>query len=511
MAGIFHHQPPSKEQEDDTMTKTKAPKCLLIDGKWQKALGKPFISTNPGTGKTIWHGASASTEQVDQAISAARAASQNWATRPYSEREAIIQAFANNLEQDKETLAELIAKETGKPLWEAKTEVAAMVGKIAISIKAYHERTGTVENPMPVGKAVIRHKPHGVVAVFGPYNFPGHLPNGHIVPALLAGNTVVLKPSELTPAVAEHTIKLWQQAGLPDGVINLVQGEQSTGIALAGHPGLDGLFFTGSSNTGKRIHQQYAGQPGKILALEMGGNNPLIITEMADMRAAVHDTIHSAFITAGQRCTCARRLFVPTNDWGEQFIQALSAATARIKVGQWDDDDAPFMGAMISEEAANRLLAAQHKLQNLGGTVLLSATLLQSGTGLVSPGIIDVTAIKDRPDEEYFGPLLQVVRYQGFAEAVAEANNTRFGLSAGLFSESPEQYQYFLQTIRAGIVNWNRPTTGASSSAPFGGPGDSGNHRPSAYFAADYCAYPVASVESPTLAMPDALAPGLDL
>ncbi len=493
------------------MIRTKAPKCLLINGKWQKAHGKPFTSVNPGTGEVVWRGASANAEQVEQAIIAARSANQSWAIRPYPEREAMIQAFARGLEQEQETLTELIARETGKPRWEAKTEVTAMIGKIAISIKAYHERTGTVENSMPLGKAVIRHKPHGVVAVFGPYNFPGHLPNGHIVPALLAGNTVVFKPSELTPAVAELTVKLWQQAGLQDGVLNLVQGEQSTGMALAGHPGLDGLFFTGSSNTGKRIHQQFAGQPGKILALEMGGNNPLIITEMADMRAAVNDTIHSAFITAGQRCTCARRLFVPVGDWGDQFIQTLLAATARIKVGLWDDGDAPFMGAMISEEAAKRLLAAQHKLQSISGKALLPATQLQSGTGLVSPGIIDVTDIKDRPDEEYFGPLLQVIRYQGFADAVAEANNTRFGLSAGLFSESPEQYQYFLQTIRAGIVNWNRPTTGASSSAPFGGPGDSGNHRPSAYYAADYCAYPVASIESPTLSMPDTLAPGLDL
>ncbi|WP_066014073.1 succinylglutamate-semialdehyde dehydrogenase [Endozoicomonas atrinae] len=493
------------------MSETKEQQCLFINGEWLKANGKSFSSENPGTGNVLWQGASATTEQVDQAISAAREASHNWAFRPFSERESIVKAFANELEQNKNALAGIIARETGKPLWEAKTEAAAMAGKIAISIKAYHERTGTVENAMPVGKAVIRHKPHGVVAVFGPYNFPGHLPNGHIVPALLAGNTVVFKPSELTPAVAEYTVQLWQKAGLPEGALNLIQGEKETGIALAGHPGLDGLFFTGSSNTGKMIHQQYGGQPGKILALEMGGNNPLIVTEMADTKAAVHDTIHSAFITAGQRCTCARRLFVPATSWGDQFVDALTAATAKIKVGQWDDHETPFMGALISETAAKQILAAQETLQNLGGKSLLLSTHLQLGTGLVSPGIIDVTDIKDRPDEEYFGPLLQIIRYDSFEDAVAEANNTRFGLSAGLFSETPEQYQYFLQRIRAGIVNWNRPITGASSAAPFGGPGDSGNHRPSAYFAADYCAYPVASVESESLCMPKDLAPGLDL
>ncbi|WP_067514956.1 succinylglutamate-semialdehyde dehydrogenase [Endozoicomonas ascidiicola] len=493
------------------MSNKREENCLFINGEWAKAEGKPFSSLNPGTGDTVWQGGSASVPQVDQAISAAREAAESWAFKPFSEREIVVKEFARLLEENKENMATMIARETGKPLWEAKTEAGAMVGKIAISIKAYQERTGTVENPMPVGKAVIRHKPHGVVAVFGPYNFPGHLPNGHIVPALLAGNTVVFKPSELTPGVAELTIELWEQAGIPNGVINLVQGEKDTGIALAGHPGIDGLFFTGSSNTGKLIHQQYGGQPGKILALEMGGNNPLIVTEMSDLRAAVHDTIQSAFITAGQRCTCARRLFVPATEWGDQFVAVLTTATGKIKVGQWDDEDAPFMGALISEQAAKQIVAAQESLVAQGGTSLIPVRHLKEGTGLVSPGIIDVSAIENLPDEEYFGPLLQLIRYDRFDEAIAGANNTRFGLSAGLFSESEDDYQRFLQRIRAGIVNWNRPITGASSAAPFGGPGDSGNHRPSAYFAADYCAFPVASVESESLIMPEKLSPGLDL
>ena len=493
------------------MSNKREENCLFINGEWVKAEGKPFSSLNPGTGVVVWQGASASPNQVDHAIVSARKAAECWAFRPYTEREAVVKAFARLLEENKEKMATMIAQETGKPLWEARTEAGAMVGKIAISIKAYQERTGTVENPMPVGKAVIRHKPHGVVAVFGPYNFPGHLPNGHIVPALLAGNTVIFKPSELTPVVAELTIEMWEQAGIPAGVINLVQGEKDTGIALAGHPGIDGLFFTGSSNTGKLIHQQYGGQPGKILALEMGGNNPLIVTEMSDLRAAVHDTIQSAFITAGQRCTCARRLFVPATEWGDQFVEALTAATRKIKVGQWNDEDAPFMGALISEQAAKQIISAQQHLLSMGGESLVAVEHLKEGTGLVSPGIIDVTKIQELPDEEYFGPLLQLIRYDQFDNAITGANNTRFGLSAGLFSESEDDYQRFLQRIRAGIVNWNRPITGASSAAPFGGPGDSGNHRPSAYFAADYCAFPVASVESESLIMPEKLSPGLDL
>ncbi|MDB2384518.1 succinylglutamate-semialdehyde dehydrogenase [Endozoicomonas sp.] len=483
----------------------------FIHGNWLTGRGSSFQSVNPVSQEVLWTGISADGQQVNDAIVSARTALAKWSTQTLDERIAIIHRFANYAQEHAETLATTIASETGKPLWEARTEAAAIKGKVAISITAHGERTGTVESAMPVGKAIIRHKPHGVVAVFGPYNFPGHLPNGHIVPALLAGNTVVFKPSELTPATAELMIKLWEKAGLPSGVLNLIQGERDTGIALASHPGIDGLYFTGSSHTGKLIHQQFGGQPGKILALEMGGNNPLIITELENIKAAIHDTIHSAFITAGQRCTCARRLFIPSGQWGDLFIDRLVKAAANITIGDWKADPQPFMGAMISEQAADRILSAQQNLIDLGGISLLAANKLQEGSALISPALIDVSDIRHLPDEEYFGPLLQVIRYDDFMEAIDAANNTHYGLSAGLFSEKQEDYDVFLTHIRAGIVNWNRPLTGASSAAPFGGTGDSGNHRPGAYYAADYCSYPVASVESEILVMPDQLAPGLTI
>lgn len=482
-----------------------------INGQWQKGAGAEFQSINPSSNDIVWSGYNSSEAQVDQAVHAARIAQPGWMNTPVEQRITLVEAFARLLEEKAENIAESIARETGKPLWEARTEAAAMKAKIAISIKAYHERTGTTENTLSGARTFIRHKPHGVVAVFGPYNFPGHLPNGHIVPALLAGNTVVFKPSELTPATAELAVKLWEQAGLPKGVINLIQGERDTGVYLANHPELDGLFFTGSSRTGKLIHQQFGGHPGKILALEMGGNNPLIVCEVADLNAAVHDTIHSAFITTGQRCTCARRLFVPVGEWGDRFMQKLLSTAANLKTGHWNDDPQPFMGAVISEATAEAIVQAQKHLSSLGGNILLKADKLQPGTGLISPGIIDVTAVPALPDEEYFGPLLQVIRYQHLKDAIKKANNTRYGLSAGLFSDRREDYELFFSHIRAGIVNWNRPVTGAAGTAPFGGVGDSGNHRPSAYFAADYCAYPVASVEADALTLPEKLVPGLSL
>ncbi|WOC26526.1 succinylglutamate-semialdehyde dehydrogenase [Pseudoalteromonas sp. N1230-9] len=482
----------------------------FINGQWQAGLGHAFQSVNPANNDVIWQANTATAEQVDSAVSAAREAFYSWADESFAARLAIVKTFAETLKEHSEELAVAIAQETGKPLWETRTEAGAMVGKIAISEKAFLERTGDVENPMPQGRAMIRHKPHGVVAVFGPYNFPGHLPNGHIVPALLAGNTVVFKPSELTPAVAELTLKLWQKAGLPAGVINLVQGEVETGKALASHKGIDGLFFTGSSRTGHILHEQFAGQPGKILALEMGGNNPLIVTDVADTKAAIHDIIQSAFISTGQRCTCARKLFLPAGEQGDAILAGLIKATKAIKVGDYDAEDQPFMGSMISAAAAAGMAAAQQQLVELGAEVLVELTHKEN-TGFVTPGILECTNVANFPDEEHFGPLLKVFRFTDFDAAIDKANDTSFGLSAGLLSDSAADYDHFLRRIRAGIVNWNRPITGASSAAPFGGIGASGNHRASAYYAADYCAYPVASVELEKVAMPATLSPGLKI
>ncbi len=488
---------------------------LFIDGRWLAGNGTVFASYDPARDQrqaaAIWQGRSADAEQVNLAVTAARRAFPGWSETPLQQRIALLRSFADGLTGAKDALAHTIALETGKPLWEAATEVAAMIGKVEISIKANAERTGERQSALGNARAVLRHKPHGVVAVFGPYNFPGHLPNGHIVPALLAGNTVVLKPSELTPLVAEAVMKIWQQTRLPQGVLNLVQGEKETGMALATHANLDGLFFTGSSRTGQLLHAQFTGHPGKILALEMGGNNPLIVDEVANLKAAVHDTVQSAYLTAGQRCTCARRLLVPGTAAGDAFVAALVAAVKAIRVGRFDDPQQPFMGSLISESAADGMVAAQARLQQLGGRSLISLQKLHSGTGLVSPGLIDVTDIDELPDEEYFGPLLQLIRYDDFQQAIELANRTRYGLSAGLLSDNRDKYDRFYRQIRAGIVNWNRQITGASSAAPFGGIGASGNHRASAYYAADYCAFPVAGLEADQVELPDSLAPGLSL
>ena len=483
----------------------------FIAGAWQEGLAASFESLNPVSQAVLWSGRAATPTQVAAAVAAARTAFPAWAQRSLDERIAVLEAFAASLKSHADELAHCIGEETGKPLWESATEVTSMVNKVAISIQSYRERTGEKSAPLADANAVLRHKPHGVVAVFGPYNFPGHLPNGHIVPALLAGNTVVFKPSELTPKVAELTVKCWIEAGLPAGVLNLLQGARETGVALAADAGIDGLFFTGSSGTGNLLHKQFAGRPDKILALEMGGNNPLVVEQVTDLDAAVYTIIQSAFISAGQRCTCARRLLVPQGAWGDSLLARLVAVTAAIQVGAFDQQPAPFMGSVISLAAAEHLLSAQQQLLAKGATALLAMTQPQATAALLTPGIIDVTAVSNRPDEEFFGPLLQVIRYHDFDAAIVEANATQFGLAAGLLSDSAERYQQFWLQSRAGIVNWNKQLTGAASSAPFGGVGASGNHRASAYYAADYCAYPVASLECTSLSLPASLTPGVSL
>ena len=483
---------------------------LWINGDWVTGEGEQRVKTNPVGKEMLWKGNDASAAQVEQACHAARRAFPAWAKQPFAVRQALVEKFAGLLEANKAELTRIIASETSKPRWEAATEVTAMINKIAISIKSYHSRTGESHTEMADGAASLRHRPHGVLAVFGPYNFPGHLPNGHIVPALLAGNTLVFKPSELTPECGEAVVKLWEQAGLPAGVLNLIQGGRETGEALSGQSGLDGVLFTGSSATGFHLHRQLAGQPQKMLALEMGGNNPLIVDDIDDIDAAVHLTIQSAFVTAGQRCTCARRLLVKRGATGDAFLQRLVDVAGRIVPGAWNAEPQPFIGGLISPLAAERVYQAwQHQVEK-GGKTLLAPRLIKPGTSLLTPGIIELSEARDIADEEVFGPLLGVWRYDDFDEAIVLANDTRYGLSCGLVSPEREKFERLLLEARAGIVNWNKPLTGAASTAPFGGTGASGNHRPGAWYAADYCAWPMASLESPALTLPTALSPGLD-
>ena len=482
-----------------------------INGEWVRGTGRPFASANPASGEVLWAGDAADAGDVDKAVIAARAAFEEWAWRPFAERLSYCERFKTLVEQNKALIAETIAKETGKTLWDSEGEAGAITAKLAVSVKAFTERTGEHHADIAGAHAAVRHKPHGVMAVFGPYNFPAHLPNGHIIPALLAGNTIVLKPSEQTPLVAHKMVELWHEAGLPKGVINLVQGERATGIALSAHQGIDGLLFTGSSATGLLLQQQFAATPYKILALEMGGNNPLVVHKVVDVKAAAYHTIQSAYITSGQRCSCARRLIVVESDAMGQYIDTLIDMAKNLAIGAYDETPQPFMGPLISNTEVEKLLSAQRLLEQKGAKILLPMRRVRGDLPYISPGLLDVTNVQNLPDKEYFGPLLQLIRVKDFDEAIRVANNTSFGLTAGLLSDNRADFDLFLKKVRAGIINWNRPTTGSNSAAPYGGLGMSGNHRPAAFYAADYCAYPVASMEVEKLTIPATPTPGMKI
>jgi succinylglutamic semialdehyde dehydrogenase len=486
-------------------------KSHFIAGQWVTGDGGRLISTDPATAQTTWEGSAATTSEIDRAVWAARNAFEAWSDCTLDERAAALGAFAEHVKSRKAELSQAISREVGKPGWEADTEVDSVVGKVDQSIQAYNERRRSSTTSAGGVIAATHYRPHGVVAVFGPFNFPAHLPNGHIVPALLAGNSVVFKPSEAAPLVAQIMVECWEGSGLPGGVLNLVQGGRDTGQILAAHPGIDGVFFTGSFATGAAINQMLASEPGKILALEMGGNNPLVVHEVLNVDAAVYHIIQSAYVTAGQRCTCARRLIVPDGPASAPLIDRLKSLIVKIRVGKYTDRPEPFMGPVISDAAARKVLKAEEEFVSKGGHILVQLQSASSRLAMLSPGLIDTTDVPDRGDSEVFGPLLQLIRVKDFDEAIREANQTRYGLAAGLLSDERALWERFSRRVRAGVVNWNRPTTGASGSLPFGGLGRSGNHRPSGYFAADYCSYPVASMEAQNLVIPQTPPPGIDL
>lgn len=481
----------------------------FINGHWVTTNeGSPFVAVSPVDGKVYWRGYAANQAGIEAAVGAADTAFAPWASLTMRDRQRFLEAFCEQVRQHEAELAQAISLSTGKPLWESRTEVASVIGKLAPTVDAYETRAKALVRQTPTATSVTRFLPHGVVAVISPFNFPAHMANGHIMPALLAGNTVILKQSERVPAVAEILIALWHQAGLPPGVLNLLQGDASTVLSLARHPGVKAIFFTGSRRAGLSISEA-AGPLGKLLALEMGGNSPIVAWDCSsdDVDAATLIIVQSAFSTAGQRCSNGRRLIVGKDS--ETFLRRLTDAVQSIVVGPPNSTPEPYMGPLIDRQHADSILQTQEALEQRGGRVLVRAKSLDWGMNYISPGLIDVTEIRDRPDEEVFGPLLQIIRVKSYDEALAEANRTSFGLAAGLVTSRPELYDQFLHTVRAGIINLNQPLTGASSFAPFGGIKASGNGRPSGYLAVDYCTYATGSLEAERLSVPASLPPGL--
>ena len=464
---------------------------------------------SPVDNRITWQGSWATPLEIDAAYQRTLHASLDWSRSSVEERIDCIQRYSRSLEKNKDAIALCITLESGKPLWESKQEVMAAKSKVDNSIEAMQKRRSETASSSSTSMNVIRYHPLGTVLVLGPYNLPLHLPGAHIVPSLLAGNTVVFKPSEKTPAVGDWIAKCWSEAGLPDGVLETLHGAVDVAKHVVEKPDLAGVFFTGSHRGGLALHRQLAGRPDCLLALEMGGNNPLVIDAIQDVDAAIQVIVQSCFITSGQRCTCARRLIVVESPENRRLLKKLGQAVVNIRVGNPLHSPEPFMGCLVSNEACESILNAQHGLVERGGRSLSECRRLESSSNSLTPGLIEIRDDQIE-DEEHFGPLTTIVNVSDFEQAVRLANKTKYGLAAGLLSDDENKFQYFVERVNAGIINWNSPTTGASGVMPFGGVGASGNHRPSGYFAADYCSFPKASVQVHELKLNRNLPPGLE-
>jgi succinylglutamic semialdehyde dehydrogenase len=454
-------------------------------------------------------------DHIDQAVKAARKAFADWSMLQPSDRVAAVMRVKEELSKRADEMAEVISRETGKPLWESKTEVNAMLNKFDItkehSLK--HVADVRLENALPKVDGYVRYRARGVMVVLGPFNFPGHLPNGHFVPALMTGNTVVFKPSEFTPATGQILAEIFSAAGLPTGVFNLVHGGGETGSRLADHHGVDGVLFTGSYDVGLKIKEKTLTHFWKILALEMGGKNATMVWEDADLNKAIFETLQGSFLTAGQRCSCTARIILHRKI-AQEFTERFYEAAKKIRIGHWSRDDV-FMGPLISEKAVEKYLRFQEIAQREGAEKVMRGKVFEAEHRghYVTPSIYKVA--KYDPSSVYqkseiFGPNVCLYEVDDLDEAIAINDGPQFGLVASVFTKDRKNYERVLQRARVGLVNWNRTTNGASSKLPFGGLGKSGNDRPAADFAVYYCTVPVASLEDVNPFDTSAKMPGLE-
>jgi succinylglutamic semialdehyde dehydrogenase len=452
-------------------------------------------------------------DHVDKACERARSAYLPWARLTMDERKSYLLRLKEIFESSKTLMAEAISRDTGKPLWDATNEVGTVINKIDITLNFSSQlvQESRVVGALPGVDGVIRYKPRGVMAVLGPFNFPAHLPNGHIIPALMLGNTVVFKPSEQTPFVGQVYAQCFEKAQFPVGVFNLVQGEAESGRRLIAHESVDGILFTGSYEVGQKIKQATLDHHWKILALEMGGKNTSVIWKDADLDKAIYETLIGSFLTTGQRCSGTSRIMVH-QDISEQFTERFYQAAKKLSIGHWSEN--PFMGPLINQAAVEKYLRFQEIANRENCETLMRGKTLElpKKGHYVTPSIHLVNKFDPQSvyqKSEIFGPNVSVLKVDDFDYTLNAVNSTGYGLVMALFTKDKSLYEKALLEARVGLLNWNRTTNGASSKLPFGGMGKSGNDRPSAHFAVQYCSVPVASLEDSTPFDATKLLPGV--
>nr|BFD58023.1 succinylglutamate-semialdehyde dehydrogenase [Bdellovibrio sp. CKG001]BFD65182.1 succinylglutamate-semialdehyde dehydrogenase [Bdellovibrio sp. HAGR004] len=454
-------------------------------------------------------------DHIDEACVAAKKAYMPWSMLTMDERRGYLLRLKEMYDTHAEQMAQIISRDTGKPTWEALTEAKALGAKIDItlnhSLKLVAEER--IANALPQVEGVIRYRSRGVMAVIGPFNFPAHLPNGHIIPALIAGNTVVFKPSEQTPAVGQFMAEMFEKAQFPPGVFNLVQGDGAAGGRLVASEHVDGVLFTGSYEVGLKIKQETLNHYWKILALEMGGKNATVVWDDADMDKAIYESLVGSYMTAGQRCSCTSRIILHPKI-ADEFTERFYQAAKKLTIGHWTENT--FMGPLINAAAVEKYIRFQEiaNRENCESLMRGKALDLKHKGYYVTPSIhlvnkFDPNSVYQK--SEIFGPNVAIYQSDNFDETMNIVNSSGYGLVMALFSKNKELYDQALHKARVGLLNWNRTTNGSSSRLPFGGMGKSGNDRPSAHFAIQYCTVPVASLEDATPFDPTKILPGMNL
>jgi alpha-ketoglutaric semialdehyde dehydrogenase len=447
----------------------------FIGGKWQEsASARTAQNINPAnTDDILGTVKQATRDEARAAVESAAGAFPSWRATPAPTRGRIVARAARLMEEHKEDLAQLLTREEGKTIAESRGELQRSINVADFCAGESRRMNGeTIQSELPLNFAYTIKQPLGVVACVTPWNFPVAIPVWKIAPALVAGNTVVFKPASLTPATAVRIVEIFEEAGIPPGVLCLVLGSGSdAGDEIISHPAVKAVSFTGSNGVGIRLYEQVSRRGGKVQC-EMGGKNPVVVLEDADMELAVESTAQGAFGSSGQRCTATSRAVV-VNDVADEFVERVAARALSMRLGNGADPNTE-MGPSADERQFKTVLG-YIDIGREDGATLVCGGVRATGNGLdkgyfVRPTVFDqVTPDMRIAREEIFGPVLSVLRVKNFEEAMQVANDCDYGLSSSIFSNDAARIFRFVDEIETGMTHINSPTTGGEAHIPFGG------------------------------------------
>jgi len=462
-----------------------------IDGEWVDGDGtETFESENPATGESLGEFRRGTEADVREATEAADEAFEEWQALSHIDRAEYLWDIYHELKERHEELGEVVTKECGKEISEGLADVTEAWHMVEWAAgDARHPKGDVVPSEIPSKDAYMRRKPRGVVGCITPWNFPVAIPFWHMAVSLVEGNTVVWKPAEQTPWCGQIIAEMFEDAGIPDGVFNMVQGYGDAGAAVVDDDRVDTVLFTGSAEVGHHIAEEVAADPGKLAACEMGGKNGIVVTEEADLDIAVHSAVMSSFKTTGQRCVSSERLVVH-EDVYDEFKERFVEVAEKVAVGDPLDEDT-FMGPAIEAEHVEKIREYNDLAREEAENVLVDRTDLADdeipdghGDGhWVGPFVYEVDYDPDLRSikEEVFGPHVALIEYSGDIERAVEIHNdTPYGLAGAVISEDYRQINYYRDNAEVGLAYGNLPCIGAEVQLPFGGVKKSGNGYPSA-------------------------------